>query len=145
MTRSMKLLLALLALAVGAAAPALAQDTPGGGGTKVSKPVTGEEVYRATCQACHMADGKGGTGAGTIPALAANPRVGAAAYPIAIVLKGKGAMPWFDPAMTPTESLSPPQIAAVIGYVRTHFGNNYPQPVTEADVSKLATAMAKKP
>jgi mono/diheme cytochrome c family protein len=136
-------ILTLSALAAGAAAPALAQDSPGGGGTRLSKPVTGEQVYRATCQGCHMADGKGGTGAGTIPALAGNPRLGVAAYPITLVLKGKGAMPWFDPALSATESLSPAQIAAVIGYVRTHFGNSYPAPVTEADVAKLAGAMAK--
>jgi mono/diheme cytochrome c family protein len=54
-------------------------------------------------------------------------------------------MPWFNPAITRGESLSPAQIAAVIGYVRTHFGNNYPAPVPEADVARLAAAMAPKP
>ena len=116
------------------ASPALA-DSPGGGGTKVPVPVTGEQVYRQVCQACHMADAKGGTGAGTIPALAGNPKLSVPAYPITIVLKGKGAMPWFG------DLLSPAQIAEVVGYVRTHFGNAYDKPVTEAEVKALAAAL----
>ena len=113
-----------------AAAPALADEAPAG--TKAPVPVTGEEVYRIVCQACHMADGKGGTGAATIPALANNPKLAAPAYPIVVVAKGKGAMPWF------TDTLSPSQMAAVITYIRTNLGNNYPAPVTPADVTKLA-------
>jgi mono/diheme cytochrome c family protein len=79
-----------------------------------------------------MADGKGATGAATIASLAANPRLKFAAYPITIVAKGKGAMPWL------TDILNPAQIAAVVGYVRTHFGNDYADPVTAEQVSKLA-------
>ena len=37
----------------------------------------GEHLYRAICQGCHMADGKGAQGAGAYPALAANPRLAA--------------------------------------------------------------------
>ena len=87
------------------------------------------------CQSCHMADGKGGVGAGTIPALAANVRLSAPAYPIMMILNGRGAMPWFH------DSLTPAQIAGVVGYIRTHFGNSYTAPVTEAEVSRLAAAM----
>ena len=79
-----------------------------------------------------MHDGKGATGAATIPALAANPKLGTAAYPILIVLEGKGVMPGF------TEYLKPAQIAQVITYVRTSFGNSYAKPVTEADVEAIA-------
>jgi mono/diheme cytochrome c family protein len=43
-------------------------------------------------------------------------------------------MPWFS------DMLSPEQTAAVITYVRTNFGNNYPEPVTAEDVDKLAKA-----
>lgn len=39
-------------------APASA-DEPGPGGFKSKPPVSGEEVYKAVCQACHMADAKG--------------------------------------------------------------------------------------
>jgi mono/diheme cytochrome c family protein len=130
----MKTLIALTAALI--AFPAAAQtpmggDT-GGGITRVPKPVTGEQVYGAVCQACHMADAKGATGAGTIPALASNPRLAGAAYPITIVSGGKGAMPGFSGMLTNA------QMAEVIGYVRTHFGNAYPKPVTEADVAKIA-------
>ena len=108
------------------AAPALA-DEPGGY-TRPHTPKTGEEIYRQVCQACHMANAMGGTGAATIPALANNPRLMAAQYPIDMVVHGRGAMPYF------TDSLTPAQVAEVVTYVRTHFGNHYAQPVTEADV-----------
>jgi mono/diheme cytochrome c family protein len=120
-------------LAAGAAliATAALADEPGGA-TKLAPPVTGEQVYTQVCQACHMADGKGGTGAATIPALAHNPKLAGASYPIYMVVKGRGAMPGF------TDLLRPAQIANVTAYIRTHFGNAYPGPVTEADVIKIA-------
>jgi mono/diheme cytochrome c family protein len=36
--------------------------------------------------------------------------------------------------------LTPAQIAAVVTYVRTHFGNDFAAPVTEQDVKQLAQA-----
>ena len=106
-------------------------DSSGGGGL-APNPQTGEQVYRVVCQACHMADAKGGTGAATIPALANNPRLATSAYPVVMILNGRGAMPWFR------DQLTPAQIAEVTTYVRTHFGNAYPKPVTEAEVKQLA-------
>jgi mono/diheme cytochrome c family protein len=123
--------LAVLAFAALLATPALA-DEPGPGGSRPLVPKTGEEVYRYVCQACHMADAKGAVGAGTFPALANNPKLGTPAYGIYMVEKGKGGMPYFS------DSLTPAQVAAVLTYVRTHFGNNYPQPITEADVLPFA-------
>ena len=115
--------------------PVLAQppagDMPGSAPSKAQPPVTGEQVYVQVCQACHMADAKGGVGAGTIPALASNPKLAAAGYPITMIVKGRGAMPAL------TDLLGPEQIAAVVTYVRTHFGNNYQKPVTEADVKLM--------
>jgi mono/diheme cytochrome c family protein len=128
----MRLLNTLLRASVGfaaLAAPAWA-DEPGGY-TRAVPPVTGEQVYTQVCQACHMAGGGGGTGAATIPALANNPRLQAAPYPIGLVVHGRGAMPYF------TDTLSPGQVAAVVTYVRTHFGNHYAAPVTEAEVKAL--------
>ena len=107
------------------AAPALA-DEPGGY-TKPHPPQTGEQVYRQVCQACHMANGMGGVGAARIPALANNPRLMAPLYPIDMVIHGRGAMPYF------TDSLTPAQVAEVITYVRTHFGNHFADEVTAAD------------
>lgn len=118
------------------AGPALGQvpqsgDAAGGATVRTPPPVTGEQVYRQVCQACHMADGKGGTGAGAIPALAKNPKLAEAGYPIGMIAQGRGAMPPL------TDLLGPAQIAAVVTYVRTHFGNSYKKPVTEADVKLM--------
>ncbi|AAK24756.1 c-type cytochrome [Caulobacter vibrioides] len=121
----------LLLAATLVAAPAFAQDSAGGV-VRVEKPVTGEQVYGAVCQACHMADAKGAVGAGTIPGLASNPKLAGAAYPIMVVARGQGAMPGF------AGTLSNAQMAEAVTYVRTHFGNSYAKPVTEADVAKFA-------
>lgn len=121
-----------------AAAPAFAQMGPDSGTTATSLPVTGEQVFQQVCRACHMSDAKGATGAATIPALANNPHLANAAYPITMVLYGRGAMPSL------TFMLAPAQIANVVGYVRTHFGNNYPGAVTEADVKVIAVAKTSK-
>jgi mono/diheme cytochrome c family protein len=129
---------AILLLATGAA---LAQapergDTAGSATSKAAPPVTGEQVYTQVCQACHMADAKGGSGAATIPALASNPRLATAGYPISLILKGRGAMPSL------ADILPPEQIANVTGYIRTHFGNSYPAPVTAEDVMRLSPKTA---
>ena len=50
---------------------------------------TGEDLFRNICQGCHMPDAKGAIGAGAYPALAANPRLAAAIYPITVVLQGQ--------------------------------------------------------
>lgn len=91
----------------------------------------GETVYQDVCQACHMADAKGATGAGRITALAGNPNLEYPEYAISVVTGGKGPMPWFR------GQLGDQQIADVIGYVRTHFGNNYKTRVTAAQIAEL--------
>lgn len=91
----------------------------------------GASLYRQYCQACHMADGKGASGAGMYPALATNPKLQAAAYPVVVVMYGKAGMPWFNGLLTPAE------IAAIVGYVRTSFGNNYAEPVTTEEVAAM--------
>lgn len=127
----MALALGAASLLAGATFAARAQDAPGGV-TSVQVSDEGKQVYEQICQACHMADAKGGGGAGAmIPALADNPRLKDPNYPIVILLKGRGGMPWFSDMLTPA------QMAAVITYVRGHF-NHYPDPVTEAQVKKLA-------
>ncbi|WP_421932647.1 c-type cytochrome [Phenylobacterium sp.] len=130
-----KLALVAAAAALLLAAPALA-DEPGPGGSKPPVPVAGQQVYQMVCQTCHMADGKGAVGAGAFPSLAGNPKLKVAAYPIVMVTKGRGAMPWFS------DLLSPAQTAAVITYVRTNFGNAYPEPVTAEDVKRLSPPAA---
>ena len=77
----------------------------------------------------HMANAMGAEGAGKIPALAKNAHLEAAEYPIQVVTGGKGAMPWFR------GQLSDQQIADVITYVRSNFGNKYKDKVTAAMVA----------
>lgn len=122
-----------------ATAASRAQDAPGGGPTAVSISDEGREVYEQICQACHMADAKGGGGAGAmIPALAGNPRLADKDYGTIILLKGRGGMPWFSDILT-TE-----QMAAVLTYVRGHF-NDYKDPVTVADIERVNLASPPVP
>ena len=91
----------------------------------------GERLYRAVCQSCHMPDGQGASGAGTYPALASNPRLAGATYPVHNVLHGRKGMPPFKDMLTDA------QVAAVVNYVRTHMGNRYPDAVSADAVRKL--------
>lgn len=80
---------------------------------------TGKGIYDAVCASCHMPQGEGAIGAGAYPALADNPRLAAAGYPVFMTLKGQGAMPPLAGV------LNDEQIAAVVNYIRTSFGNAY--------------------
>jgi mono/diheme cytochrome c family protein len=118
------------------ATPALA-DQAGSGGVRPPVPKSGEDVYVMVCQGCHMPGGVGAEGAAKYPALASNPRMATSAYVISIIEKGRGGMP-------PFYRMSPEQVAAVTNYLRTHFGNNYPQPVTADDVRPFAKPPADR-
>ena len=91
----------------------------------------GAELYANVCQACHMPDGKGATGAGTYPSLAGDGNLEAGGYPVDVVVNGQRAMPPVG------EMMDDDQVAAVVNYVRTHFGNNYRDAVTAADVKAV--------
>jgi mono/diheme cytochrome c family protein len=110
-----------------------AQDSSGGvSAVEVSR--EGQQVYQEVCQACHMADARGGGGAGAgIPALADNPRLADKAFAIEVLVKGRGGMPWF------TDLLTAQQIAAVLTFVRSDF-NAYTDPVTVQEVERVAGA-----
>ena len=91
----------------------------------------GPTLYRAICQGCHMPDARGAKGAGEYPALAANPKLAAATFPLARVLRGWLGMPSF------ANNLDDAQIADVVNYVRTHFDNHYSDTITADDVARL--------
>lgn len=101
------------------AIPASAQPLPQQGG---------EAIYKGICQDCHSPDGHGGTGAGSYPALAKNPRLAEPGYPLGTVVHGQKAMPPFG------ASLNDRQIADVVNFIRTHFGNSFTDKVTAATV-----------
>ena len=94
----------------------------------------GEAIYKNVCQACHMSDAMGAKGAGVYPALANDKRLAGAAYPIRAVVLGQKGMPPFG------SYFDDEQVAAVVGYVRTHFGNSYAAPVTAAEVKAVRAA-----
>jgi len=129
-------LLALAAMTLVATAtlsdPGFAQDR-GGPKSDAAAGDSGKEVFEQICAACHMADAKGGGDVGArVPALAGNKNLANKDYPIIILLKGRGGMPWF------TDILTKQQIAAVITYVRGHF-NDYKDPVTVADIDRIGS------
>jgi mono/diheme cytochrome c family protein len=93
--------------------------------------MSGEELFASACRGCHMPDGKGAVGAGSYPSLAKDANLEAGGYPVTVVVRGQRAMPPVGAMM------SDAQVAAVVNYVRTHFGNQYRDTVTTDDV-KLA-------
>lgn len=125
----MKFIFSAAALLVLAATPAL-PDTAGqrGGGFALQG---GEAVYKGICQGCHMADAKGWIGAGAYPALAGNAHLAGASYVTHIILKGQKGMPGFG------DNLSDQQIADVVNFVRSHFGNGFKGEVRPVDVQGL--------
>jgi mono/diheme cytochrome c family protein len=106
------------------------------------KAMDGRQIYQNICQGCHMADGGGAVGAGHYPALAKDPALVSRQYMALTILMGRRNMPAFGAKHAPS-FLGPPvaltqaQIAAVINYVRTNFGNHYKDPITEAEVAAL--------
>ena len=116
-------------LAAGAL-PAAAQETPDFRGAPFTMQ-GGEAVYRGVCQGCHMADARGATGAGSYPALASNSRLADAGYVLTMIMNGHNGMPPFRGHFTNQ------QIADVVNYVRSHFGNRYKGEVRPADVQAL--------
>jgi mono/diheme cytochrome c family protein len=90
--------------------------------------MSGEALFVNVCGGCHMSDGKGAAGAGIYPSLAGDSHLEARGYPVAIVVNGQRAMPAFGAMM------GDDQVAAVVNYLRTHFGNSYPDAVTSEDV-----------
>jgi mono/diheme cytochrome c family protein len=89
---------------------------------------SGEQLFANVCQGCHMPDAGGATGAGIYPSLAGNKNLEAGGYPVYVVVRGQRAMPPFGAMM------SDDQVAAVVNYLRTHFGNDYTDAVTAEDV-----------
>lgn len=117
------------------------------------KQADGETVFHAICQGCHMPDAKGATGAGSYPALAGNPKLASPQYMAAVVLFGRHDMPSFVVRTTTHRSffeyatLTDEQVAEVINYVRTHFGNHYTNSITAAEVAAMhpPAVAAKQP
>ncbi len=92
--------------------------------------MTGEELFANVCQGCHMPDASGAAGAGAYPSLIANRNLATSSYAVHLVVNGRRGMPAFGDMMTDG------QVAAVVNYLRTHFGNSYTDAVTAREVAE---------
>ena len=94
-----------------------------------------------------MPNGEGAVGAGRYPRLAGNAALVSWEYAALTVLNGRNNMPAFGLTATGRAAnpstpfyaphLSDSQIADVVNYVRTHFGNTYLDEATTAQVARL--------
>jgi len=108
---------------------------------------SGEDIYSRICQGCHMPHAEGAVGAGHYPRLAASTTLASWQFAALTVLAGRNGMPAFGAAAdqvwdSPTVHLSDAQVADVVNYVRSHFGNHYKDRVTESEVAKLPHPVA---
>jgi mono/diheme cytochrome c family protein len=134
-----RLVTALLAAGIAGAAHA---DDPSFAVLATLSNVSGEDIYSRICQGCHMAHGEGAVGAGRYPKLAGDSTLASWRYVALTVLQGRNNMPAFSAPLqlvwdSPTLHLSDAQVADVVNYVRSHFGNNYKERVTADDVARL--------
>jgi mono/diheme cytochrome c family protein len=140
-------LVAALTLAAAAALPMLpraaqADDAAAVTTTPDLATTNGAEIYAHICRGCHMPGGTGAVGAGYYPKLSGDPKLVSWEYAAVTVLQGRRDMPAFGlsnelPGPLRDVHLSDEQIAAVVNYVRTNFGNHWKNTITAADVGKL--------
>jgi mono/diheme cytochrome c family protein len=133
--------LAGLALAVGLGVAAHADDSGAIARAASESAAGGAQTYSHICQGCHMPEGQGAVGAGHYPKLAGNTALVSWQYVALTVLNGKNGMPAFgataDQVMFGAPHLSDAQIADVVNYVRSHFGNHWKDKATSAQVAAL--------
>jgi mono/diheme cytochrome c family protein len=103
---------------------------------------SGKQIYEHICQGCHMPDAKGATGAGKYPALAGDPALASRQFMALTLLNGRRNMPAFSAKNAfgfggAPASLTSAQIAAVINYVRTNFGNHFKDAIAPEEVTAL--------
>jgi mono/diheme cytochrome c family protein len=105
----------------------------------------GATIYSHVCQGCHMPGGQGAREVGHYPALAGNPTLASPHYVAMTILQGRKNMPAFGVtpeqlAQTRGVALTDAQVAEVTNYLRTHFGNQYQDTISAADVAALRKA-----
>ena len=89
----------------------------------------GADLFNNVCAACHQPDAKGAIGAAAYPPLAANTKLASTDFLLGVLLGGLRGMPPVGSMM------SDEQVADVVNYVRTHFGNSYGGAVSAAEVA----------
>ncbi|HEY1780807.1 MAG TPA: cytochrome c [Roseiarcus sp.] len=126
----------ILSAALGAPAPADEAAAPNAGMSRgwTFAEQGGADLYSHVCAACHQPDAKGAVGAGAYPPLSDDKDLGSAEFVLGVVLRGLDGMPPVGDMMTDA------QVADVVTYVRTHFGNSFPGAVSPADVAAARKA-----
>ncbi len=139
------------ACAKGSETPGGAADTAKAAGPAPAAPAAatadGRAVFMRTCVTCHQQNGQGIQG--TFPPIAENPvATGDKAVLIRMVLHGlsgpvtvKGVR--YNNVMPPWKSLSDAELAAVLTYVRSNFGNTA-DAVTPEEVARERAATASR-
>ena len=102
----------------------------------------GKAIYEQVCQGCHMPEGRGAVGAGSYPVLANNPATASAPYLVITIVNGRRNMPAFgsnrnQELFVAQSWMDDTQVAAVVNYLRSNLGNDYPEPISAADVMAL--------
>jgi mono/diheme cytochrome c family protein len=134
----------------GAAARLVCADDSSFASVATLSNVSGEDIYRRICQGCHMPHGEGAIGAGHYPKLTNDATLASWQYVALTVLGGRNDMPAFSPPAElvwdgPTVRLDDAQVADVVNYVRSHFGNSYKDRVSASQVAKLPHPAASAP
>jgi mono/diheme cytochrome c family protein len=99
----------------------------------------GAALFQNVCAGCHQPDGKGAVGAGAYPSLVSDQQLASADFIMSVLLGGLNAMPPVGSMM------SDAQVADVVNYVRTHFGNTYSDAVSVEAVSAARRQSASTP
>ena len=110
------------------------------------KTASGQEIFQQICQGCHMPDAKGAIGAGKYPSLAGDATLASTQFMAITLLQGRRNMPAFGGngdmgVFFSVPTLTDEQIAAVINYVRSHFGNHFKGTITPAQVAALRQSL----
>ena len=109
----------------------------------------GRAIFNEQCVACHQAGGKGLPG--NFPPLAGNTDLFLARdFPAHVVLFGMSGKimvkgDTIDGAMPPLgEVLKDEEVAAVVNYVRSNFGNQLPKSMAPLDAATIAAVRKEK-
>ncbi len=89
----------------------------------------GADLFANVCAACHQPDAKGAVGAAAYPPLAGDKKLASADFALTVLFKGLRGMPPLGRMM------SDEQVADVVNYVRTHFGNSYTDAVSPSQAA----------
>jgi mono/diheme cytochrome c family protein len=138
----------LIAGAVGCGLLAAGANAAASAPAAAAAKVDGAQIFADQCSACHQQNGQGV--AGQFPPLAQNPDIFLARdYPARVVLFGLSGKitiggQSFDGVMPPLGVLKDEEIAAVVRYVRTAWGNDARRPKSMQPVDAAMVAALRK-